>query len=35
MKGKEEAYEKMLNGIEERQISDIEFKAMVIKSSMS
>ena len=31
MKGKEEASERMLNEIEARQLSDIEFKAMVIR----
>ena len=30
MKGKEEAWERMLNEIEASQLSDIEFKAMVI-----
>ena len=30
MKGKEEAIERMLNEIEARQLSDIEFKAIVI-----
>ena len=30
MKGKEEASERMLNEIEASQLSDIEFKAMVI-----
>ena len=33
MKGKEEASERMLNEIETSQLSDIEFKAMVIKKS--
>ena len=31
MKGKEEALERMLNEIEASQLSDIEFKAMVIR----
>ena len=31
MKGKEEASERMLNEIEASQLSDIEFKAMVIR----
>ena len=31
MKGKEEASERMLNEIEISQLSDIEFKAMVIR----
>ena len=31
MKGKEEASERMLNEIEANQLSDIEFKAMVIR----
>ena len=31
MKGSEEASERMLNEIEESQLSDIEFKAMVIR----
>ena len=31
MKGKEETSEKMLNEIEASQLSDIEFKAMVIR----
>ena len=31
MKGKEEASKKMLNEIEASQLSDIEFKAMVIR----
>ena len=31
MKGKEEASERMLNEIEASQLSDIEFKTMVIK----
>ena len=31
MKGKEEASERMLNEIETSQLSDIEFKAMVIR----
>ena len=31
MKGKEEASERMLNEIEVSQLSDIEFKAMVIR----
>ena len=31
MKGKEEASERMLNEIEASQISDTEFKAMVIR----
>ena len=31
MKGKEEAWERMLNEIEASQLSDIEFKAMVIR----
>ena len=31
MKGKEEVSERMLNGIEASQLSDIEFKAMVIR----
>ena len=35
MKGKEEASERMLNEIEASQLSDTEFKAMVIKSSLS
>ena len=32
-KGKEEASETMLNEIEENQLSDIEFKAIVIRKS--
>ena len=35
MKGKEEASERMLNEIEVSQLSDIEFKEMVIRSTMS
>ena len=31
MKGKEEASERMLNEIEASQVSDIEFKTMVIR----
>ena len=31
MKGKEEVSERMLNEIEANQLSDIEFKAMVIR----
>ena len=31
IKGKEEASERMLNEIEAHQLSDIEFKAMVIR----
>ena len=31
MKGKEEASERMLNEIEASQVSDTEFKAMVIR----
>ena len=31
MKGKEEASERMLNEIQVRKLSDIEFKAMVIR----
>ena len=31
MKGKEETYERMLNEIEASQLSDTEFKAMVIR----
>ena len=31
MKGKEESTERMLNEIEESQLSDTEFKAMVIR----
>ena len=31
MKGKEETSERMLNEIEASQLSDIEFKAMVIR----
>ena len=31
MKGKEEASESMLNEIEESQLTDVEFKAMVIR----
>ena len=31
MKGKEEASERMLNEIETSQVSDIEFKAIVIR----
>ena len=31
MKGKEEASERMLNEIEKSQLSDIEFKVMVIR----
>ena len=31
MKGKEEASERMLNEIEASQLSDIEFKALVIR----
>ena len=31
MKGKEEVSERMLNEIEESQLSNIEFKAMVIR----
>ena len=31
MKGKEEASERMLNETEESQLSDTEFKAMVIR----
>ena len=31
MKGKEEATERILNEIEARQLSDIKFKAMVIR----
>ena len=35
MKGKEEASERMLNEIEVSQLSDIEFKEMIIRSTMS
>ena len=31
MKGKEKASQRMLNGIEASQLSDIEFKALVIR----
>ena len=35
MKGKEEASERMPNEIEASQLSDIEFRAMAIRSSKS
>ena len=35
MKGKKEASERMLNEIEASQLSDIEFKAMVIRKLSS
>ena len=31
MKGKEEASERMLNNIEASQLSDIEFRAMILR----
>ena len=35
MKGKEEVSERMLNETEASQLSDVKFKAMVVRSSMS